>query len=37
MEYPFLVLQDSESNYSEIKKGVNVSYLDMQYSKWVNL
>uniref|UniRef100_A0A8C1NED1 Nucleoporin 133 n=1 Tax=Cyprinus carpio TaxID=7962 RepID=A0A8C1NED1_CYPCA len=24
---------DSESNYSEIKKGVNVSYLDMQYSK----
>ncbi|KAK7161188.1 hypothetical protein R3I94_004004 [Phoxinus phoxinus] len=23
---------DSESNYSEIKKGVNVSYLDMQYS-----
>uniref|UniRef100_A0A8C1D064 Nuclear pore complex protein Nup133 n=1 Tax=Cyprinus carpio carpio TaxID=630221 RepID=A0A8C1D064_CYPCA len=24
---------DSESNYSEIKKGVKVSYLDMQYSK----
>ncbi|XP_051559907.1 nuclear pore complex protein Nup133 [Myxocyprinus asiaticus] len=23
---------DSESNYSEIKKGVNVSYLDMQHS-----
>uniref|UniRef100_A0A673K1B6 Nuclear pore complex protein Nup133-like n=1 Tax=Sinocyclocheilus rhinocerous TaxID=307959 RepID=A0A673K1B6_9TELE len=24
---------DSESNYSEIKKGVNVAYLDIQYSK----
>uniref|UniRef100_A0A8C2J181 Nuclear pore complex protein Nup133 n=1 Tax=Cyprinus carpio TaxID=7962 RepID=A0A8C2J181_CYPCA len=28
---------DSESNYSEIKKGVNVSYLDMQYTGLVVL